>query len=143
LTAGGLLVLIVWWRRTPWQPGTRAWDLTLAATVALGLLISPHLYLYDLMLLLLPLAIVWSYFPHGTAGRALDGGPLLAWTAALYVTASFGSYLSLAQLRLSAAVGLPGIAVQLSVPVIAGWAWLVTRTAHRSALPDPALVEPW
>jgi len=139
LTAGGLLVLIVWWRRTPWQPGTRAWDLTLAATVALGLLISPHLYLYDLMLLLLPLAIVWSYYFHGTAGRPLDGGPLLVWTAVLYVAVFASSYLTLAQQQLSHAVGLPEVAVQLSVPVIFCWTWLVTRSAQRSVLHDPAL----
>ena len=142
LSAGGLLALIIWWRRTPWQPGIRAWDLTLAATVALGLLISPHLYLYDLMLLLLPLAIVWSYHFHGTAGRPLDGGPLLAWTAVMYVAVFASSYLTLAQQKLSQAVGLPEIAVQLSVPIIAGWIWQVSRTAQRSALANPGPVGP-
>ena len=99
-------------------------------TTALGLLISPHLFIYDLMLLLLPLAIVWSRYPPGpgAGGRPLDGGPLLAWTAWLYIVTFWGSYLTLGELRLGAALGLPKIALQLSVPVIAGWAWL-TRSS--------------
>jgi len=139
LTLAGLLVVAAWWRRTAWQPGARAWDLTLAATLTLGLLISPHLFLYDLMLLLLPLAIVWSYYAQGTNDRALDGGPLLAWTAALYVVTFVGSYFSAAQQQLSLALGLPPIALQLSVPVIAAWAWLVRRLAHApTAAPSPS-----
>jgi len=142
LTAGALIGLAFWWRRIAWRPGTRTWDLTLAATFALGLLISPYLFLYDLMLLLLPLAIVWSHYFHGTGGRALDGGPLLAWSALLYVATFFGSFLSLAQLQVAAAVGLPRVAVQLSILVIVGWVWLVARMAQHSVLPelpDPAL----
>ena len=137
LTIGGLGVVAFAWRRAAWRPGARAWDLTLAGTAALGLLISPHLSLYDLMLLLLPFAIVWSYYPHGANGRPLDGGPLLAWTAALYVIAFVGSYLSAAQLWLSGALGLPKFAVQVSTLIIAGWVWVVMRLAQ-----DPSLTEP-
>jgi hypothetical protein len=129
LTIGGIVVVVLLWRRTLWEPATKEWDMRLAATFALGLLISPHLYLYDLMLLLLPLVIVWSYYPHGTCDRFLDGGPLLVWTALLYVVCFIGSYISLAQLWLSVLMGLPKIAFQLSVPVIVGWTIMVIRRA--------------
>jgi len=36
-------------------------------------------------------------------------------------------HLAAAQLRLCDLLGLPRMAVQLSVPIIAGWAWLVAR----------------
>jgi len=129
LTVVGIVVLAILWHRTGWKPGTRSWDMKLAATFALGLLISPHLYLYDLMLLLLPLAIVWSYYPHGTSDRPLDGGPLLVWTALLYVVCFIGSYISLAQIWLGALIGLPKVALQLSVPIIVGWSIMVIRRA--------------
>jgi len=131
LTTGGLILVVAWWWRTAWRPGTRAWDLRVAATIALGLLISPYLFHYDLMLLLLPLAIVWSHYSAGTTDRPLDGGPLLAWTVLLYGAVFASNLISAAQLRLSEIVGLPRIAVQLSVPVIFGWAWLVSRLAQR------------
>jgi len=136
LTLGGVLGVVFWWRRMAWQPGTRAWDFTMAATLALGLLISPHLFLYDLMLLLLPLAIVWSYYPRGTEARHLDGGPLLAWTALLYGATFVGSYLTLGELFLSTAVGLPKLAVQWSTLIIAGWAWVVSRFARNAEKPS-------
>ena len=75
-----------------------------AATFAFGLLISPHLYLYDLMLLLLPLAIVLSHYPRGTLKRPLDGGSLLVWTALLYLVTFVGCYFSMGQLWLTGGV---------------------------------------
>ena len=140
LTAGGLIGVVVWWRRTAWRPGAYAWDFMLAATLALGLLISPYVFVYDLMLLLAPLAIVWSHYPHGAGGRHLDGGRLLAWTALLYGATFASTYLAAAQVWLAAVLGLPQVALQISVPVIAGWAWVVTRSAQGSTIsPTPAL----
>jgi len=133
LTVGSLIYLALWWRRISWQPGTRVWDLGWAATFALGLLISPQLFFYDLMLLLLPLGIVWSYYLDGRGDRPLDGGPLLAWTAVLYTTAFVGPPLSMAQLRLFTALGLPRMALQVGVPAIVAWAWVVSRRAQSSA----------
>ena len=141
LTVGGVLLVAGWWRQAPWRPGSREWDLKIAATLALGLLISPYLFLYDLMLLLLPLAIVWSHYPRGTGGRLLDGGALLVWSALLYVGCFAGSYLTLGQFELTKALGLPRIAVQLTVPITVAWAWLVSRAAEHSPSPSPAAVE--
>ena len=131
LTIGGILTVAFLWWPIDWKPGTRTWDMRLAATLALGLLISAHLYLYDLMLLLLPLAIVWSYYPHGTGDRPLDSGPLLVWTALLYTACFFSSSISLAQLRLSVLAGLPAVALQMSVPITIGWVFVVIRLARK------------
>jgi hypothetical protein len=131
LMVGGVSVVLFLWRRIDWKPGTRTWDMRLAATLALGLLISAHLYLYDLMLLLLPLVIVWSYYPHGTGDRPLDSGPLLVWTALLYTVCFFSSSISLAQLRLSILAGLPAVALQMSVPITIGWVFVVIRLARK------------
>ena len=130
LTIGGILTVAFLWWPIDWKPGERKWDMMFTATCALGLLISPHLYLYDLMLLLLPLAIVWSYYPYGTEGRSLDGGSLLVCTALLYAACFFGSYISLAQLKLSVLTGLPAVALQMSVPIIIGWVFVVIRLAR-------------
>lgn len=129
LTGGGLAAVIWLWRKCPWQPGTRPWDFALAATLALGLCISPHLYIYDLMLLLLPLGIVWSYYPGSTDRAPLDGGALLVWTAFLYASAFFSSYLAMAQLWFTATLGLPAVAVQVSVFALVGWSWTLMRMA--------------
>ena len=127
LSLGGMGVLFFWWRSHSWQPGTRSWDMQMAATLALGLLISPHLMFYDLMILLLPLTVVWSHYSKGAYGRALDGHRLLVWYALVYVGVFIGSYLSLAMLKLGPAFGLPRFAVQISVLIIVGWALLVRR----------------
>ncbi|HZO08167.1 MAG TPA: glycosyltransferase family 87 protein, partial [Myxococcota bacterium] len=113
LCAAALAALGLAWWRIEWRPGSRAWDLAMAGSLALGLLLSPHLYFYDLMLLLLPLALVWQHHPELRDGRPLDGGALLAWTAVLWALGFLGTPLSLAQLRLAEAIGLPGFAVQL------------------------------
>jgi hypothetical protein len=129
LTLGGVLTIVWWWRSVPWQPASRSWDLSLASTLALGLLISPHLMFYDLLILLLPLAIVWSHYPNGTNGRALDDGPLLVWTALVYGSAFVSTYLSFGVLQMSTALGLPKFAVQISVLIVLGWAAVVRRAA--------------
>lgn len=131
LTIAGLITIVAWWWRASWQPDTHNWDFRMAATLAVGLLISPHLFLYDLMLLLLPLGIVWGYYWQGAGDRPLDGGALLAWTAILYVVTFVGNYLTAAQQQLSVILGFPKMAVQLGTLVIAGWAWLIARLAQQ------------
>ncbi len=121
LAVGGLLVVAAWWRTTPWQPGMRQWDLTFAFTLALGLLISPHLIIYDLMVLLLPLAIVCAVYPKRPQ-YLLDGGPLLVWTALLWVAVFVSTDAASAMLQATAAMGIPKLAVQVSVPIICAWA---------------------
>jgi hypothetical protein len=127
---GGMVMLFFWWRSYSWQPGTRSWDLQMAATLALGLLLSPHLMFYDLMILLLPLTVVWSHYSKGVNGRALDGDRLLVWYALVYVGVFIGSYLSLAMLKVGPAFGLPRFAVQISVLIVMGWVLIVRRLSY-------------
>ncbi len=128
LLAGATVVAaLLWWRRTPWEPGARRWDLGWAATWALGLLVSPHLFVYDLTLLLVPAAILWQH-EAGRSDRVLDGGRMLAWTALVWGVCFLGSYLTQAQLAVSGRLGLP-LAVQLSTPVIVAAAWTLLRAA--------------
>jgi len=130
LMAIGLGVMVWVWHRTPWQPGSRQWDMTMAATFAASLLISPHLFMYDLMLLLLPFVIVWAYYADGRSSAILDGGPILAMTALVYVATFAGSYLSLFQLRIAEWVGLPGMAIQFSVPILILWIYAILKQAN-------------
>ncbi len=134
LTLAGLALVYRCWRSSSWLPATRTWDLQMAATLALGLMISPHLMFYDLMILLLPLTIVWSHYAQGCNGRALDGDRLLVWYALVYVAVFVGSYLSLGMLQLGPALGWPRFAVQISVPIVIGWALVVHRLATKNEL---------
>jgi hypothetical protein len=135
--AGGMTILgLVWvamvWRHQTWRVGSRSWDLTVAATVAIGLLISPHLFVYDLTTLLLPLMVAACHF-RGAGGRPLDGGPLLATASVLYAVTYLSSYLSWGQLQVTEMLGVPAVALQLSTPVVALWSWTLVRTARGSA----------
>ena len=94
------------------------WDLLLAATFAIGLLVSPQLYLYDLMLLLLPFAIVWS---HSPPGAPLGGGPVLAWSAVVWLLAFLSTPFTRAQLYVTSALGLGPFALQLATLAILAW----------------------
>jgi hypothetical protein len=122
------------WRawHTPWRPGASDWDRLLAATFAIGLLASPQLYLYDLMLLLLPFAIVWS---HSAPGAPLGGGPVLAWSAIVWLLAFLSTPLTRAQLYAASALGLGPVALQLATPAILAWGIEVVRRSERGRAP--------
>lgn len=124
LTVIGLGCAVAVWMKVDWKPGTRQWDLTMAASLAMGFLISPHLFTYDLTLMLLPIAIVWSYHPP-VSGRPLGGGNLLFWSFLLYVFSFVGAYVSAAQLKLTVLLGVPSLALQVTTIIIAAWIWQV------------------
>lgn len=121
LTIYGTVLTGKIWLSSVWEPGTRTWDMNMAASFGLALLLSPQLFTYDLMLLLLPLAILWGYYSGGTCDRPLDGGLLLFWSALLYLFAFLSAYLTLLQLHLLEYAGLPELALQFSTPVILAW----------------------
>ncbi len=137
LAAGMTIIGLAWvanvWRRETWRPGSRSWDLTIAATVAIGLLISPHLFVYDLTTLLLPLMVAACHF-RGVNGRPLDGGPLLATAAVLYAVTYVSSYLSWGQLQVTEMLGVPAVAIQVSTPVVVLWSWMLIRAARGNAM---------
>jgi hypothetical protein len=137
LSCGALALVLRAWRRTPWEPGSRGWDLAMGGTFALGLVASPHLFVYDLMLLLLPFAIL---FHRAGEGREpwLERGPVFAWTVLLWVTSFLGSYLSMAQLELTEWLGLPPIALQVSTLVVLLWGQTLLSLACPGGCPrDP------
>lgn len=63
LSGGTILLLWLLWKNIRWQENQKIWDIAMAITFIWGLLISPHLFFYDLMLLLLPAAIVFNFLP--------------------------------------------------------------------------------
>jgi hypothetical protein len=127
---GAFCIMKLWYRK-PWNPGSRQWDFAIAISLVLGLLVSPQLFTYDLMLLLLPLAILWGHYPEGTMKRPLDGGPLLFWSAMLYVFSFLGAYLSLAQLKLLAVTKGPIFAVQFTTLILVRWAFEIYRKCNQ------------
>jgi hypothetical protein len=135
LSAAALLALALGWRRVTWLPGSEGWDFMMAGTLAWGLLVSPHLYHYDLLLLLLPLLVVASRlrgWPDTPERRVL-----LAWTAVVCVASGLGHYVTRLQLELAAQVGWPALALQTSVLAAAVWGGLLLlrggsqRDTHR------------
>lgn len=110
--AGGVAILAIW-RRARWEPASRAWDLRLAGTIGLSLVVSPQLFFYDTMTLLLPLAMALSYFP-GNGATLLDGGPLLARTGLLVTSLFVGPYLTSTVVDALRAQGLPALVPQIA-----------------------------
>lgn len=109
------------------ERGGAAQDMTLAAALALSVLASPHLYVYDATLLLLALALVLARHP-GSREQLMDGGPILAATGLLWVALFVGPYLTLAVQDLLSHFELPPIAIQTPALAIAWWAYVVQRS---------------
>lgn len=128
----GIAYLVKMWTRSPWEPAIKSWDFKMAASFALGLLLSPHLFTYDLMLLLLPIGILWSHYPSGTLGKPLDGASLLFWSALLYLVSFVGQNITIVQLKLSTLLSLPPFALQLSTLIIVGWVVTVGSASRKN-----------
>jgi hypothetical protein len=128
LLAGLLLLIASFWVRTPWRPGTRAWDLRMAATLGIGVIASPHLFSYDLLLLVLPFFVVMFRFPE-RAEMPLGNPRLLELSFVLWLLA-FATPLLSGMQRVSSQQMLGfTLVVQLIVPVIAAWGVYVFRQA--------------
>jgi hypothetical protein len=138
LTLLALAALWPLWRRVPWAPRAPSFRLALAATLAVGVLVSPHLYFYDLMLLLLPAALLFSAL--GPAATREGEGPLVAATAWVYFLGLPSPYFALGELAVSRALTGHPVALQLETVAVAAWAWLVgshaVRRAEDEASPD-------
>jgi hypothetical protein len=132
------LVARLWWR-TPWQPGTRAWDIRMAASLALGIILGPHLFVYDLMLLLLPFFILLRHFPV-ERGLPLAGGRLLGLVALTWTLGLLGPVLTVAQQEATRRVFGASCAIQLGVVAILLTALAIVREADplQSTLDAPA-----
>jgi hypothetical protein len=130
LTAIALGTLVVFWLREPWRPALPEWDRRMAATLALSVIASPHLFGYDLMLLLLPFFVVWSSYRDGSRGRPLDGGPLLVMSAFGWAFGLFGPVLTVAQQTFTRWVFGRPFALQIGVVAVVAWAAFVFRLSR-------------
>jgi hypothetical protein len=117
-------------RKTGWQPGTKSWDLRMAGSLSLGLILTPHLFSYDLMLLVLPIVLVWNCYPSETTQRPLDGGLILFWTALLYVASFLSPTFTLMQLKLTSFLNLSPFAFQGVTLVILFWSLAVLSASQ-------------
>jgi len=140
LALSGVTLAMLWrhWRAGGWQPGTPGWDLRMAGTFCLALIVSPHLFLYDLMLLLLPFAIVLSLRSTTAPRPPLGGGPLLAASSVVWLLSFVGSPLTRQQLLASEAMGLGPVALQISTLAVLAWGWVALRLAADPQAPPVA-----
>jgi hypothetical protein len=122
------LIASLWWR-TPWLPASAPWDIRMAATLALGLIASPHLFLYDLAILLLPLFILRAHYPE-REGLPLSGHPLLPLVVLIWALGLVGPTLAVFQQAASSWLIGRSIAVQPGVVAIACVAIFIARRAN-------------
>lgn len=121
------------WLRADLRAGSRAWDLEMAATLAIGVIASPHLYGYDLALLALPFWIVVARTSSPASVLPLDEGPVLRATAYVWALGLVGPALAVAQEDLTRRIlGVP-VVVQFGVIAIFVWAYRVRRLNLLSA----------
>ncbi len=124
LTTGILFLLFLLWKKIAWLEDKSFWDISMALTFCWGLLISPHLYYYDLMLLLLPTAIITQYLPWLYARSP----KIILWMTLVWVACYLGSQLTALQLKASSSLGLPNIGFQFSTLVVFYLGYLLYRS---------------
>lgn len=122
----GLGTLVYLWWGVRWEPDAPDWWTRWAITLGLGPLLSVQLFTYDLMLWVLPLAIVAGLIGRHK-GQVLDGGPVLAWSVLLFLWMCVAMLVNRLLLSFLPSIGLPAIAVQLTPILIVGWCWAVWR----------------
>jgi hypothetical protein len=139
LTALAASCLFLLWRAVPWRPGHPSFRLALASTLAVALLVSPHLYFYDLMLMLLPAALVFGVLsPSAEQATRPDNTSIVAASAWAYYLGLPSPYLALAQQAVSRHLTGHTCALQVETVAIGIWAWRVGRRAVASAHEVPA-----
>jgi hypothetical protein len=119
-----LLVRLLW---GPLSPGQPVFALQYSGLVLATVLLSPHLFTYDLSLLLLPIALLVIQSTDPALSSSNHSRTLLRFAAVLYVAAAFSN--RLAQYMRSDTE--PHVAVQISVLVmfglLIGLTWLAWR----------------
>lgn len=126
-SVGAALALARWWRAVEWKPGTAEWDLAIAASWPLAILLAPHLFEYDLTL------VLPAWFLAASRLGPRPEGPVLGWSAMVFLFATAGLFLS------AASVTSLGFAIQGPALAIVGWSLAVWHTrcvASLHALPS-------
>lgn len=114
------------WLRAEWRPATREWDLSLAASWPVAILLAPHLFEYDLAL------VLPAWFLAASRLGSRPEGAVLGWSATVFLFATVGLFLA------AASVASWGFAVQLPVLALVGWSaavWHARCVAPPHALP--------
>jgi hypothetical protein len=106
----------------------------MAATLTAGVIASPHLFIYDLALLLLPLFVLIARSDR--KGPPLGGAPQLPLAALIWALALVGPALALLQqLASRKLLGFP-VALQPGVVAILATALLLARQAEARSEPS-------
>jgi hypothetical protein len=138
-------IVRMWWGRR-FEPGTQSFDLRLAASLALGLVASPHLYLYDLALLGVPILLAHSSFSkvHEPAARALssprlplDADSVFRAVAGVWALGLAGPAFTVVQQQLSRRLFGFSVALQLgalAVVYLAFTLWRASGTAKSAVV---------
>jgi len=121
--AGALvsLLLLVWLYRLASRPLDDRPALASALTVALVL--SPHLYVYDLGLLVVPFALLYPSLTDSARGGTLRGAVGL-----VYISCFVGTFISMASVKWTSAHLGHGAALQLGAVAILIAAGVTSRT---------------
>ncbi|MFK8000764.1 MAG: glycosyltransferase family 87 protein [Polyangiales bacterium] len=123
--------------RLSWEPGSRCWDLSVAAALALAWISSPHLLLYDVTLFLLPAAIAGVHLSK--PARPFGGQAFSAWTFVALMASAFWIQLVLGRLQTwQLANGLPRVLPQLVTVALVVWSWKLWRLASGPEGSGPA-----
>ena len=121
IAAAAVLVLVARSLRGPLEPGTPRFDRQFSGLVVATLLLSPHLFTYDLAVLLLPLWLMAAELLALPAAERRRQGSWALLLAALFVLPGISP-------GLAAATG-----VQLTVPLLLAFLWALSRRSS----PEP------
>ncbi len=122
----------LWWK-AEWQPGSADWNIRLALTAPLGMLLAMQLFSYDLMLLLFPFYLIIGQMEFWTQqkDKLLDNGPVLTWTTLVYIACILSSFGAEAMLKYTDSLSLGNFGVQFSTLCILGWCYALWRHYRR------------
>jgi hypothetical protein len=132
------IVAVFWGRR--FEPGTPSFDLRVAACLTLGLIASPHLYLYDLSLLGVPILLAHSALQRAAReprerGLPLDGGSVFRAAATVWLLGLAGPAFTVFQQQLSRpALGF-SVALQLGALGVVYLAFTLLSAENRELAP--------
>ncbi|WP_299380552.1 glycosyltransferase family 87 protein [uncultured Kiloniella sp.] len=118
-----ILLLCFLWHKSAWKKDLNRWDLAMAITFIWGVLLSPHLYYYDLMLLLLPAAIIINSIETGRT----DSTTMLFWIAITWAVCFMSGFISIGQILMHDTYQIIAPTLQLSTPIIFLWGLSIFR----------------
>ena len=119
---------LIWWSRAKWDLTDDAWWVRIAITSALATLLGVQFFWYDLLLWMFPFLIVCGVARRRfTHARYLDDGPILGWSALIFITTFVWGPLLQGLLAWMKSAGLPPVGLQLTTPLLLAWCWTVWK----------------